>query len=82
MASQGRTLEELSVAEVGQLLEKFGFDRLKPIFAANLVTGRLLSCCDDFNDLQTADFGVTNTAIAKGLMKMINEWKVNGVQNV
>jgi len=73
-----KALEDLSVEEVGHLMEKVGFGKLKENFAANEITGMLLACCDEAADLQDDTYGVSKP-LAKGLIKKIVEWKEKGV---
>jgi hypothetical protein len=67
------------VAELGELLERSGFKKLRPVFLENEVSGSHLCYCEDFEELMSDDFGVASKPIAKRLMDCIADWKAKGV---
>ena len=77
-----RKLEDLSVEEVGSLLDSVNLGALKEPLKARNVSGAMLSFCEEADELQADDFGVTNKTLARGLMRKITEWKGKGVSNV
>jgi hypothetical protein len=74
-----RPLKSLTVEEVGTLLTALKLQKLVPIFAANEVTGNILSFCEEFGDLMAEDIGVTSKPTAKALMEKVTEWIAHGV---
>jgi hypothetical protein len=74
-----RPLKSLTVEEVGTLLTALDFGKLVPIFAANRISGNILSFCEEFGDLMAEEVGVTSKLAAKALMEKIKEWTEHGV---
>ena len=74
-----RELKDLTVAEVGVLMDSVNLDSLRDVFLSHKVTGRLLSYCEEAGDLLEPEYGVTSKAVARGLLQQIIEWKENGV---
>ena len=77
-SSTVKALEDLTVSEVCVLLKKVNLSKLVEVFTANEVSGMMLSFCDTVADLQSEEFGVS-AVMAKGLIKLIGEWKERGV---
>jgi serine/threonine protein kinase len=77
--SSTKSLSELSVEEVGSLMSSLGLHQLKDTFVSKSVNGLMLSYCEEVDDLKSAEYGVSNNAIARGLLKTISDWKVNDV---
>jgi hypothetical protein len=77
-----RLLKSLSVQEVGRALADLGLSKLIPIFAANEVTGKLLSNIEDLSELMSEDVGVPTKLIARTLMEQILEWRTQGVSGL
>jgi hypothetical protein len=75
-----RQLRDLTVEELGELLEHTGFKKVRPVFAENEISGSHVCYCEDFEELMSEDFGVTSKPIAKRLMDCIADWKIHGVQ--
>jgi hypothetical protein len=74
-----RSLETLTVVEVGELMDRMGLGVLTEGFAAKSVTGMMLSGCEEVSDLKEPGFGVESTATARKLVKKIAEWNKSGV---
>jgi hypothetical protein len=82
-STQGtRPLKSLTVEEVGTLLTALDLGKLVPIFAANRVSGNILSFCEEFGDLMAEDVGVTSKPTAKALMEKVTEWAEHGVSGL
>ena len=77
-----RKLEDLSVDEVGTLMDSIKLETLKEPFKVRKVSGQMLSFCEEADELQTEDFGVSNKTLARGLMRKIAEWKEKGVPSI
>jgi GTPase SAR1 family protein len=75
----GLALKDLTAEEVGELLERSGYKKVRPVFLANEVTGKHLFLCEEFADLMTEDFGVVSKPVAKLLMESIEGWRRDGV---
>jgi hypothetical protein len=78
-AGDSRSLKDLTVEELGELLERTGFQKVRPVFLQNHISGSHLCYCEDFEELMSDDFGVASKPIAKRLMDCIADWKANGV---
>jgi hypothetical protein len=78
-AGVSRKLEDLTVDEVCVLVEKVGLKKLVDVLRSKEVTGAMLSYCEDISELQDEAYGVSNTALARGLLKHIKEWVATGV---
>jgi GTPase SAR1 family protein len=75
-----RKLEDLSVAEVCALMERTaGLKKLTEVFLAKEVSGAMLSYCEEIAELQAEEYGVSNAALARGLLKNIKDWRDKGV---
>jgi hypothetical protein len=74
-----RPLKSLTVEEVGRVLVGVGLSKLVPVFAANEVTGILLSNCRNVAELMSENFGVGSEVKARTLMELIEVWKAQGV---
>jgi hypothetical protein len=64
---------------VGALLESVQLDAAKKPLAANSVTGRSLSYCEEVEDLLSPEYGLSSKGLARGLMAHIEKWKEAGV---
>lgn len=74
-----RSLEDLSVAEVGTLMDFIHLHPLKEVLISHRVSGLMLSYCEGVEDLLSKEYGLASRGLAGGLMKKIQDWKVNGV---
>ena len=74
-----RKLEDLSTAEVLQLMQVAGLNPLVEIFRNNVVSGLMLASCEEVDDLLLPEYGVPNKPLARGLLKKIVQWKESGV---
>lgn len=74
-----RSLKDLSVSEVQQLLAQSGFTKLQAVFQANEVAGKQLWFCEEYTELLEEDFGLTSRPQARALMEQILQWKQEGV---
>ena len=79
VASASRKLEDLSTAEVLQLMQVAGLNPLVEIFRTNVVSGLMLASCEEVDDLLLPEYGVPNKPLARGLLKKIVQWKESDV---
>jgi hypothetical protein len=77
--STGLALKDLTAEEVGKLLERSGYKKVRPVFLANEITGQHLCLCEEFADLMAEEFGVTSKPVAKLLMASIETWRKDGI---
>mmetsp|Transcript_38870 Transcript_38870/g.67228 ORF Transcript_38870/g.67228 Transcript_38870/m.67228 type:complete len:1463 (-) Transcript_38870:125-4513(-) len=77
-----RLLEELTVEEVGALMEAIQMHPLKEVLVSHRVSGLMLTCVETVDDLLSSEYGLQSRGLAGGLMKKINDWKVTGVPSV
>ena len=72
-----KPLSELSLMEVGQLLESLSFEEYKEVFLKNKIDGITLIECLTVDDIKEA--GIMITMKAKQLYKKVMEYKSTGV---
>jgi len=75
--SSSKPLSELSLIEVGQLLESLSFEEYKEVFLKNKIDGITLIECLTVDDIKEA--GIMITMKAKQLYKKVMEYKSTGV---
>jgi len=75
--SSSKSLSELTVGEVGRLLESIGFDEYKGVFAKNKIDGKCLMKCNTVED--AVSMGIPITVKASLLLDEIRKWKRTGV---
>jgi hypothetical protein len=73
----GKSLSELTVDEVGRLLESIGFDEYKAVLVKNKIDGRCLMECNTIED--AVNMGITIFVKASLFLREIRKWKVTGV---
>jgi hypothetical protein len=71
--SSSKPLSELTVGEVGRLLEWIGFDEYKAVFAKNKIDGKCLMKCNTVED--AVSMGIPITVKASVLLDEIRKWK-------
>lgn len=74
-----RPLEDLSIDEVGALMEAIQMHPLKEVLVNHRVSGLMLTCVETVDDLLSSEYGLQSRGLAGGLMKKINDWKLRGV---
>ena len=72
-----KPLSELSVHEVGRLLESIEFDEYKAVFAKNKIDGKCLMRCNTVADV--VNMGISIVVKASLLLDEIRKWKTTGV---
>ena len=75
--SRSKPLSELTIGEVGRLLESIGFDEYKAVFAKNKIDGECLMKCNTVEDV--VNMGISIVVKASLLLDEIRKWKTNGV---
>ena len=75
--SSSKPLSELSLIEVGRLLESLSFEEYKEVFLKNKIDGITLIECLTVDDIKEA--GIMITMKAKQLYKKVMEYKSTGV---
>ena len=75
VSSTVKALADLTVPDVCVLLQKVNLSILVEVFTAKQVSGMMLSFCETAGDLQGEEIGVTSGLMARGLIKLIGEWK-------
>ena len=68
-----KPLSELTVGEVGRLLESIEFDEYKAVFAKNKIDGKCLMNCTTIEDV--VSMGIPITVKASLLLDEIRKWK-------
>jgi hypothetical protein len=68
---------ELTVGEVGSLLESIEFDEYKAVFAENKIDGKCLIECNTSDDAM--NMGIRIFVKARIFLKKVMTWKVTGV---
>jgi hypothetical protein len=74
-----RPLKELTVEEIGDLMVAVNMTPLQGILLSHNVSGLMLHYCDAYEELLSAEYGLTTKGLARGLFELITEWKANGV---
>jgi hypothetical protein len=74
-----RQLQDLSASDLSALLDSMQLDAVKDILMTRKVTGRLLSYCEEADDLMAPEYGLSSKGLARGLMAQIKIWKAEGV---
>lgn len=74
-----RSLEELTVEEVGALMEAIQMHPLKEVLMTHRVSGLMLACVETVDDLLSSEYGLQSRGLAGGLMRKIVDWKLRGV---
>ena len=72
-----KPLLELTVSEVGCLLESIEFDEYKAVFAENKIDGKCLIECNTSDDAM--NMGISIVVKARIFLKKVMIWKANGV---
>jgi hypothetical protein len=72
-AMNSRPLSELTIGEVGRLLEWIKFDEYKAVFAKNKIDGKCLMKCNTVED--AVSMGIPITVKASLLLDEIRKWK-------
>jgi hypothetical protein len=72
-----KQLEDLSVDEVGYLMESLNLGKFKDIFKANAVDGQTLVLAESEDEI--SDLGVNLSLKARLMFKKIHDYKKNGV---
>jgi len=75
--SRSKLLSELTVGEVGRLLESIEFDEYKAVFAKNKIDGKCLMECYTVEDV--VNMGISIVVKARIFLKKVMIWKANGV---
>ena len=75
--SSSKPLSELTVGEVGRLLESIGFDEYKAVFAKNKIDGKCLIECNTSDDV--VNVGISIVVKARIFLKKVMIWKATGV---
>ena len=75
--SRSKPLSELTVGEVGRLLESIEFDEYKAVFAKNKIDGKCLMKCNTVEDV--VNMGISIVVKASLLLDEIRKWKTIGV---
>jgi hypothetical protein len=75
--SRSKPLSELTIGEVGRLLESIEFDEYKAVFAKNKIDGKCLMKCNTVEDVK--EMGILMTVKASLLLDKIRKWKATGV---
>ncbi len=73
ISSRSKPLSELTVYEVGRLLESIEFDEYKAVFAKNKIDGKCLMKCNTVED--AVSMGIPITVKASLLLDEIRKWK-------
>ena len=71
--NRSKPLSELSIGEVGRLLELIEFDEYKAVLAKNKIDGRCLMKCNTVEDVK--EMGILMTVKASLLLDEIRKWK-------
>ena len=77
--SRSKPLSELTVGDVGKLLESIEFDEYKAVFAKNKIDGKCLMKCNTVED--AVSMGIPITVKASLLLDVIRKWKTTGAPN-
>ncbi len=72
-----RPLSDLSVVDVGSLLDRLDISEFKAIFVRNKIDGKSLVRCSTVDEVK--EMGIPITVKAKLLFEKIREFQVNGV---
>ena len=72
-----RPLSELSVVDVGSLLDRLDISEFKAILVRNKIDGKSLVRCSTVDEVK--EMGIPITVKAKLLFEKIREFQVNGV---
>ena len=75
--SSSKPLSELTIGEVGRLLEWIEFDEYKGVFAKNKIDGKCLIECNTSDDV--VNMGISIVVKARIFLKKVMIWKANGV---
>jgi hypothetical protein len=81
-AVPSRQLEELSVEQVGALMDAIHMHALRDVLVAHKVSGIMLACCESADDLLCPEYGLQSRGLAGGLLRKIQEWRVHGVPDL
>ena len=71
--SRSKPLSELTIGEVGRLLESIEFDEYKAVFAKTKIDGKCLMKCNTVED--AVSMGILITVKASLLLDEIRKWK-------
>ena len=71
--NRSKPLSELTVGEVGRLLESIEFDEYKAVFAKNKIDGKCLMKCNTVEDV--VNMGISIVVKASLLLDEIRKWK-------
>ena len=71
--SRSKPLSELTIGEVGRLLESIEFDEYKAVFAKNKIDGKCLMKCNTVKNVK--ELGIPITVKADILLDEIRKWK-------
>ena len=72
-----RPLSDLSVVDVGSLLDRLDISEFKAVFVRNKIDGKSLVRCSTVDEVK--EMGIPITVKAKLLFEKIREFQVNGV---
>jgi hypothetical protein len=75
--SRSKPLSELTIGEVGRLLESIEFDEYKGVFAKNKIDGNCLIECNTSDDV--VNMGISIVVKARIFLNKVMIWKANGV---
>ncbi len=75
--SRCKPLTELTIGEVGRLLESIEFDEYKAVFVKNKIDGECLMKCNTVEDV--VNMGISMTVKASLILDKIRKWKASGV---
>jgi len=76
-------LKDLSVYEIGQLMVKANYPKLKTIFCDLEISGKTVNycaCIDDIVELTKDYYYKIPKSTAQALLEDIKQWKVDGVR--
>ena len=75
--TKSRPLSDLSVVDVGSLLDRLDISEFKAVFVRNKIDGKSLVRCSTVDEVK--EMGIPITVKAKLLFEKIREFQVNGV---
>ena len=75
--SRSKPLSELTIGEVGRLLESIEFDEYKALLGNNKIDGKCLMKCHTVEDV--VNMGISIVVKASLLLDEIRKWKTTGV---
>ena len=77
--SRSKPLSELTIGEVGRLLESIEFDEFKAVFVENKIDGKCLMKCNTVEDV--VNMGISIVVKASLFLDEIRKWKASSQDN-